>query len=164
MLTHADVAAPRREPSEVFVAQKSSIDIARDVVARLEQVFCICIRQHTSAYVSILCSCYGRGSNRCFVSAYVSIRQHTSAYVSIRQHTDVVARLEQVLCMCACRHITERMYVRILHTHTSRSYVCAHTHYTHTLHTHTVCGRCLLRLFEASCLHPCRYHTSLKEA
>lgn len=29
--------APRRESSEVFVAQKSSIDIARDVVARLEQ-------------------------------------------------------------------------------------------------------------------------------
>jgi hypothetical protein len=36
-----------------------------------------CIRQHTSAYVSI----------RQYTSAYVSIRQHTSAYVSIRQHT-----------------------------------------------------------------------------
>jgi hypothetical protein len=33
-----------------------------------------CIRQHTSAYVSI----------RQHTSAYVSIRQHTSAYVSIR--------------------------------------------------------------------------------
>jgi hypothetical protein len=32
-----------------------------------------CIRQHTSAYVSI----------RQHTSAYVSIRQHTSAYVSI---------------------------------------------------------------------------------
>jgi hypothetical protein len=34
------------------------------------------IRQHTSAYVSILQH----------TSAYVSIRQHTSAYVSIHQH------------------------------------------------------------------------------
>jgi hypothetical protein len=36
-----------------------------------------CMRQHTSAYVSI----------RQHTSAYVSIRQHTSAYVSIRGHT-----------------------------------------------------------------------------
>ena len=40
-------------------------------------VYCVSIRQHTSAYVSI----------RQHTSAHVSIRQHTSAHVSIRQHT-----------------------------------------------------------------------------
>ncbi len=38
-----------------------------------------CIRQHTSAYVSI----------RQHTPAYVSIRQHTSVYVSVHQHTSV---------------------------------------------------------------------------
>ena len=47
-----------------------------------------CIRQHTSAYVSI---CDGardsRGCIRQHTTAYVSIREHTSTYVSIREHT-----------------------------------------------------------------------------
>ncbi len=39
-----------------------------------------CIRQHTSAYVSI----------RQHTSAFVSIRQRTSAYVSMRQHASAI--------------------------------------------------------------------------
>ncbi len=39
-----------------------------------------CIRQHTSAYVSIR-------QHTSDASAYVSIRQHASAYISIHQHT-----------------------------------------------------------------------------
>ncbi len=51
-----------------------------------EQVYMsagVSICQHTSAYVSL----------RQYSSAYVSIRQHTSAYVSIRQHTSAYAGL-----------------------------------------------------------------------
>jgi hypothetical protein len=51
-----------------------------------------CVRQHTSAYVSIRQHTpYSAAAslNTCVrhTSVYVSIRQHTSAYVSIRQHT-----------------------------------------------------------------------------
>jgi hypothetical protein len=48
------------------------------------------IRQHTSAYVSILARSAARFPRpRCHQvrAAYASIRQHTPAYVSIRQHT-----------------------------------------------------------------------------
>ncbi len=47
----------------------------------ITQSYSPCIRQHTSAYVSI----------RQHTSAYVSIRQHTSAYISIRQHKLMLA-------------------------------------------------------------------------
>jgi hypothetical protein len=50
-----------------------------------------CIRQHTSAYVSIRqhTSAYGLGSwpRTQHLPPNTGIRQHTSAYVSIRQHT-----------------------------------------------------------------------------
>jgi hypothetical protein len=64
---------------------------ARRRVRLWEPAACVSIRQHTSAFVSIL-SAYVRRRVRRRVqlwepAAYVSIRQHTSAYVSIRQHT-----------------------------------------------------------------------------
>jgi hypothetical protein len=57
----------------------------------------VCIRQHTSAYVSVgaVALAGERESIRLHTSAYVSIRQRTSAYVSvrhsIRQHTSAYA-------------------------------------------------------------------------
>jgi hypothetical protein len=45
----------------------------------------VSMRQHTSAYVSILAERVLQCSTQLqHTSAYVSIRQHTSAYVSIR--------------------------------------------------------------------------------
>ena len=44
----------------------------------------VSIRQHTSAYVSILSS---SATDVAQLLALACIRQHTSAYVSIRQHT-----------------------------------------------------------------------------
>ncbi len=54
-----------------------------------------CIRQHTSAYVSI---CQGHLKSAVATKAqpaYVSIRQHTSAYVRIRQHTSAYVSIRQ---------------------------------------------------------------------
>jgi hypothetical protein len=54
-----------------------------------------CIRQHTSAYVSIRQHSSAYVSIRQHTSAYVSIRQHTSAYVSIRQHSSAFVSIRQ---------------------------------------------------------------------
>ena len=78
-----------------------------------------CIRQHTSAYVSIRqhTNLLGKlGSLRhdldvegkderevLHTSAYVSIRQHTSAYVSIRQHTSAYVNIEPGVSRALCR-------------------------------------------------------------
>ncbi len=53
----------------------------------IQRLFRTCVRQHTSAYVSI----------RQHTSAYVSTRQHTSAYVSIQ-------RLIRTLCVIIDEH------------------------------------------------------------
>jgi hypothetical protein len=65
----------------------------------------VSIRQHTSAYASICTSAYVRVVQQALrshlrmgslhTSAYVSIRQHTSAYVSIRQHTSAYVSVVQ---------------------------------------------------------------------
>jgi hypothetical protein len=56
--------------------------------------YCVSIRQHTSAYVSIrqhtslsTWKSSRGGYSRLYQRLHLSIRQHTSAYVSIRQHT-----------------------------------------------------------------------------
>jgi hypothetical protein len=68
-----------------------------------------CIRQHTSAHVSIRsasrhCTCSCRLLH---TSAYVSVRQRTSAYVSIRSASR--------RCTCSCRAYCTRH-----HQHTQR--------------------------------------------
>ena len=66
---------------------------------RLRCCMSTCIRQHTSAYVSIRQHRDIRGSSEdCAAAcqpAYFSIRQHTSAYVSIRQDTSAYVRTRQ---------------------------------------------------------------------
>jgi hypothetical protein len=61
----------------------------------LQQPAYVSIRQHTSAYVSIHQHTSAYVSIRQHTSAYVSIRQHTSAHVSIRQHTSAYVSIRQ---------------------------------------------------------------------
>ncbi len=75
-----------------------------------------CIRQHTSAHVSIYTSAYVSirqhtseyviGRHDGDDPAYVSIRQHTSAYVSIRQHTSAYVSIRQHTSAYECPHWT----------------------------------------------------------
>jgi hypothetical protein len=59
-----------------------------------------CIRQHTSAYVSIRQHTSACVRIRQHTSAYVSIRQHASACVSIRPHTSAYVSIR---CVSASR-------------------------------------------------------------
>jgi hypothetical protein len=78
--------------------------------ARAPYTRCSCIRQHTSACVSIRqqCSRFARAPyTRCscirqHTPACVSIRQHTSAYVSIRQHTSACVSIRQHTSAYVC--------------------------------------------------------------
>jgi hypothetical protein len=78
-----------------------------------QRLYHLCIRQHTSASVSIRhtrlacaphcgCCCLARANSpsafpncRQHTPAYVSIRQQTSAYVSRRQHTSAYVSIRQ---------------------------------------------------------------------
>jgi pantothenate kinase len=87
----------------------------------------VSIRQHTSAYVSIVeaptCSPETYDSSLLLLlPAYVSIRQHTSAYVSIRQHTSAYVRTPPYSHSC----LNMSAYVSI-RQHTS-AYVSITTH------------------------------------
>jgi hypothetical protein len=60
-----------------------------------------CIRQHTSAYVSMRRHTLACVSIRQHTSAHVSIRQRASACVSIRQHTSAHVSVRQHTCAAA---------------------------------------------------------------
>jgi hypothetical protein len=63
----------------------SSSEATAEVASPNAEAVDTCIRQHTSAYVSIRQLRSLARTLRPLTPAYVSIRQHTSAYVSIRQ-------------------------------------------------------------------------------
>jgi hypothetical protein len=97
-----------------------------------------CIRQHTSAYVSIRphTSAYVTPAQRParLVShllqkrgAYVSIRQHTSAYVSIRQHTSAYVTPAQRPARLVLRLLQRRSAYDSIRQHTS-AYVSIRQH------------------------------------
>jgi len=104
-----------------FLASTAFFSISRACSFDWLTSLCACIRQHTSAYVSVhhllrLLLGLAHLAPRLHTSAYVSIRQHTSAYVSIRQHTSASVSIRQHTsayvisrsCSCGLAHLTPR--------------------------------------------------------
>jgi hypothetical protein len=70
------------------IRQLSSASTTRLLCLRQHSSACASIRQHTSAYVSIMSlDVHPPALLRLYDQAAVSIREHTSAYVKRRQHT-----------------------------------------------------------------------------
>jgi hypothetical protein len=86
----------------------------------------VCIRQHTSACVSVLVRTTAPVSIRQHTSASVNIRQHTSAYVSIRQlQADrELVRTTAPACTAMPAYVSIRQHTSAPAVHCVEAYFC----------------------------------------